>query len=325
MVLIDELLAGLRAAGETTRLRLLHILSHGEFNVSELTTILGQSQPRVSRHLKLMVEAGLIQRYREGAWMLFRLNTTSGNHELARQLTRLLDENDPQLARDMERISQVRAQRQADAQAYFAENAENWNAIRSLHVSEEATETKLRELVGDSRFEMFVDLGTGTGRMLELFAGQADEAIGFDLSREMLSFARASLGDAGLEHVQIRQGDICHLSLPDATADLVTLHQVLHFLDEPEQAVREALRILKPGGKLVIADFAPHDLEFLREKFAHRRLGIPHYDVVAWAEAGGGRVVRHEQLSPPAHLVGQGLCVAFWVLEKAESNQALAG
>jgi ubiquinone/menaquinone biosynthesis C-methylase UbiE/DNA-binding transcriptional ArsR family regulator len=315
-MVLDELLAGLRAAGEETRLRLLFILSRGEFNVSELTTILGQSQPRVSRHLKLMVEAGLVQRYREGAWMLFRLQSGDGSAELARLLSGYLDAGDPRLLRDLERIAQVKAQRQAEAQAYFAENAANWSAIRAYHVEEEKAEAVIRKLAGEQRVGRYVDLGTGTGRMLELLAPQADEAIGIDLSREMLSFARASLGNADLDRVQVRQGDICNLPMDDASADLVTLHQVLHFLDEPDRAVAEALRILKPGGRLIVADFAPHDLEFLREQFHHRRLGIAHYDMTAWAGAAGGNVTRHEQLSPPAHLVREGLSVAFWLVEK---------
>ncbi len=314
--MIDQLLSGLRAAGEETRLRLLFILSRGEFNVSELTTILGQSQPRVSRHLKLLVEAGLVSRYREGAWMLFRSNAGSTNSDLAAALVNFMDEDDPQFARDLDQISQVKAQRQADAQAYFAQNAENWAAIRAYHVAEEQTEAAIRRLAGSSHNKMFVDLGTGTGRMLELFAPAADEAIGIDLSREMLSFARAELGRAGLDHVQVRQGDIANLGLPDDSADLVTLHQVLHFLSDPARAIAEAVRVLKPGGRLVIADFAPHNLEFLREEFAHRRLGIAHYDMKEWARAAGGRVKTHEQLSPPAHLAQQGLSVVFWVIEK---------
>ena len=314
--MIDELLAGLRAAGEETRLRLLFILSRGEFNVSELTSILGQSQPRVSRHLKLMVEAGLIQRYREGAWMLFRISASCGNSELARSLVGFLDDDDPQVARDLERIGQIKAQRQADAQAYFAENAENWTAIRAYHVAEEKTEDAIRRLVGDEHIGRYVDLGTGTGRMLEMFAPLADEAIGIDMSREMLSFARANLGQSGLDHVQVRQGDIARLPLEDASADLVTLHQVLHFVADPAKAIAEAVRILKPDGRLVVADFASHDLEFLREQFAHRRLGVAHYDMTAWAEAAGATVTKHEQLNPPAHLAQEGLSVAFWVVEK---------
>ncbi|MGB7206443.1 MAG: metalloregulator ArsR/SmtB family transcription factor [Anderseniella sp.] len=317
MAMIDELLTGLRAAGEETRLRLLFILSRGEFNVSELTTILGQSQPRVSRHLKLMVEAGLIQRYREGAWMLFRLNTTSGNGGLAQSLIGFFDTSDPQVARDLERIELIKQQRQADAQAYFAENAENWTAIRAYHVSEEAAETAIKQLVGDDQIDTYIDLGTGTGRMLEIFSPLAKEATGIDMSREMLTFARASLGKAGFDHVQVRQGDINGLPLEDGIADLVTLHQVLHFLPDPAKAVSEAVRLLKPDGRLVIADFAPHNLEFLREQFAHRRLGIAHYDMETWAKAAGARIISHQQLNPPAHLVQQGLSVVFWVIKKA--------
>ncbi len=316
MAMLDELLAGLRAAGEETRLRLLFILSRGEFNVSELTTILGQSQPRVSRHLKLMVEAGLIQRYREGAWMLFRLQSGSANAELARTLSDFLEPQDPRLLRDLERVAQVKAQRQAEALAYFAENAPNWNAIRAYHVEEEKSEAVIARLVGGGPIGQLVDLGAGTGRMLELFGAQAKEAVGIDLSREMLSFARANLGKANLDKVQVRQGDICNLAIEDDLADVVLLHQVLHFLDDPARAIAEAVRILKPEGRLVVADFGPHDLEFLREQFHHRRLGIAHYDMTSWAQAAGGRVVQHEQLAPPAHLVREGLSVAFWVVTK---------
>lgn len=310
------MLAGLRAAGEETRLRLLYVLARGEFNVSELTTILGQSQPRVSRHLKLMVEAGLVQRFREGAWMLFSLQSEGPGADLARALNGFVDKNDPQLLRDLEKIAQVKAQRQSEAQAYFAKNAGNWNAIRALHVEEEKVEATVLELAGQERIGRFVDLGTGTGRMLELLAPLADEALGFDLSREMLSLARSELGKAGLDDVHVRQGDITDLPVDTGSTDLALLHQVLHFLDDPGAAIAEAVRILKPDGRLIVVDFAPHSLEFMCEKFHHRRQGVSHYEMKAWAEAAGGKIISHEQLAAPAHMLQQGLSVVFWVVGK---------
>ena len=311
--MLGEVLAGLRAAGESTRLRLLFVLSQGEFNVTELTEILSQSQPRVSRHLKLMADAGLLERYREGSWALFRLSRDGVGGNLARTVAGLLDAADPVLARDLDRTRQVFAGRAAAAQAYFAANAADWNTIRALHVEEGEVEARIRALVGEAPVGTFVDLGTGTGRLLELLAPLAERAVGVDLNPDMLAVARAALDAAGLRHAQVRQADLFALPFDDASADLVSLHQVLHFLDEPGRAVAEAARILKPGGRLLAVDFAPHDLEFLRDDFAHRRLGIAHYEIADWFEAAGLDPVSHQRLAAPAHLAMQGLAVAFWL------------
>ena len=312
---MEQVLAGLRAAGESTRLRLLFILSHGEFNVTELTQILRQSQPRISRHLKLMTDAGLLARYKEGSWVVFRLREGGDAGKLASTVAGLLDDNDPVLRGDLKRLGEVveeRAQRAAD---YFSRNAANWDAIRNLHVSEAAVEAAILELAGDEPCGLLLDLGTGTGRVLELLAGRAEQAIGIDLSRDMLAVARANLDKAGLKNTQVRHGDIFSLPFEDGAADLVIVHQVLHYLDDPGRALAEAVRVLSARGRLLVSDFAPHELEFLREDHAHRRLGIADDDLARWLDRAGVGIERHVKLAPPGNSA-EGLTVSLWLARR---------
>jgi ubiquinone/menaquinone biosynthesis C-methylase UbiE/DNA-binding transcriptional ArsR family regulator len=315
---MEELLGGLRAVGEATRLRLLFILSHGEFNVSELTQVLGQSQPRVSRHLKLMAEAGLLDRHKEGSWVLFRLRDAGPGGELARAIVGLLPKDDPVLARDRLRLSAVLEDRRRAAMAYFSANAAQWDRIRSMHVAEEKVEAAMAQLLGKGERTFYLDLGTGTGRMLELFAPLARQAIGIDQSREMLAIARSKLDAEGLGRVQVRQGDMLALPYGNRTADLITIHQVLHYLADPERALQEAARVLAPGGALLIADFAPHDFEFLRQEHAHRRLGIADEAMAGWLQQAGLRLAAHENLPPPEDRAEQGLTVSLWLATRGE-------
>lgn len=312
---MDELLAGLKAIAETTRIRILFVLSHGELNVSELTYVLGQSQPRVSRHLKLMAEAGLLSRYKEGNWVLFRLRSEGVGGALARSLVDMLPGKDAVLSGDLSRLEEVRRQREEKAQAYFSANAAYWSSLRSLHVDEANVEQAMKQLVGAQGFDTLVDLGTGTGRVLELFGTVARDLHGIDASREMLAIARANLEKHGFRRAELRQSDIYALPLADAMADLVTIHQVLHFLDEPQRALLEARRILRPNGKLLIVDFAPHDLEELREDHAHRRLGISTEQMTAWFTRANLQLTRHMVLDPPWLKSRKGLTVSLWLAQ----------
>jgi ubiquinone/menaquinone biosynthesis C-methylase UbiE len=310
---MDELLAGLKAIAETTRIRILFALSHGELNVTELTYILEQSQPRVSRHLKLMAEAGLLARHKEGNWVLFRLRSEGLSGALARALVDMLPGRDTLLSTDLVRLEEVRRQREEQASAYFSANAERWSELRSLHVDETNVEQTMMAMLGNQKIETLVDLGTGTGRVLELFAHQAGKLHGIDGSRDMLSIARSQLEKTQLRHAELRLADIYALPLSDAMADAVTIHQVLHFLDEPLKALQEARRILKPNGKLLVVDFAPHDLEELRTHHAHRRLGISSEQMVAWLSRAGLSLTRHEVLDPPWLKSRDGLTVSLWL------------
>jgi ubiquinone/menaquinone biosynthesis C-methylase UbiE len=317
---MEELLSGLRAVAEVTRLRLLFVLSHGEFNVSELTQILGQSQPRISRHLKLMAEAGLLDRYKEGSWVLFRLRDAGVGGALARMIADLLPGKDSLLAGDRQRMMDVRDERAARAAAYFSANAAQWDQLRSLHVAEHDVEQAILRLAGSGRFRLHLDLGTGTGRMLQLFSGSSDQAIGIDSSHEMLAIARSNIERTGHRHIQVRHADIYGLPFSTESADLVTIHQVLHYLEEPARALAEAARVLKPGGRLILVDFAPHDVEQLREQHAHRRLGLAHEQVQGWLERAGLELAKHELLPPPQRPGDAGLTVALWLARNRRRN-----
>lgn len=315
---MDELLSGLRAAAETTRVRILFLLAHGEANVSELTQILGQSQPRVSRHLKLMTEAGLISRHKEGNWVLFRLREEGMGGALSRSIVDLLPGTDPELSGDLARLEDIRSRRAEAAARYFADNAARWEQLRSLHVREEDVEQAMVRLAGPDPIRLHVDLGTGTGAMLRRFAGRAQQQVGVDSSRDMLAIARVNLEAAGARQAQVRHGEIYALPFPDGFADFVTIHQVLHFLEDPARALSEAARILAPGGRLLIADFAPHDLDELREHHAHRRLGIAAEQMTQWLTRAGLALGQHDVLPPPWRPQGKGLTVSLWLAHAAQ-------
>lgn len=314
MVSSRVLVTALKAAAETTRLRILALLASGELNVKDLTRILGQSQPRLSRHLKLLADAGLVERAREGSWVYFRLPLPADN--LAHALLRDLDGTDPVIARDRLRLETVKREREQAAQDYFATQAGDWDRIRTLHVAEADVETAMRAALGASPIDLFVDVGTGTGRILELFADRYARGLGFDLSTAMLAYARPKLDRAGITHAQVRQGDIYDLPLADGAAGAVVMHQILHFLSDPARAISEAARLLAPGGKLLIVDFAPHELEFLRETQRHARLGFELGTVNQWLIDAGLDVDATRALAParaPVDAASGGLLtVSLW-------------
>ena len=292
------LTGSLKAAGEATRLRILALLAEAELTVSDLTEILRQSQPRLSRHLRLLAEASLVERFREGSWAFFRLGERGGPADLARVVIGRLKADDAIVVRDRERLATVRVARAAAAQNYFRRHAAQWDRIRRLHVADAAVEDAIRAALADKPIRSLLDLGTGTGRMLELFGPEIERGLGLDLSLDMLALARARLDRAGLKHCSVRHGDIYDLTLPRDSFDVVIIHQVLHFLDDSARAIAEAARVLRPGGRLLVVDFAPHDLEFLREEHAHRRLGFAAETVMQWLEGAGLDVLRQQTLPP---------------------------
>ncbi|HEY2527116.1 MAG TPA: metalloregulator ArsR/SmtB family transcription factor [Xanthobacteraceae bacterium] len=307
---LPALTAALKAAGEETRLRILALIAEAELTVSDLTEILRQSQPRLSRHLRLLTEAGLVERFREGSWAFFRLGERGSAADIARALAARLDPDDPTMRRDRARLAAVRNARAQAAQNYFRRHAAEWDRIRQLHVADAAVEAAIRSALADGPIYSLLDLGTGTGRMLELFAGDIERGLGLDLSLEMLALARARLDRAGLKHLSVRHGDIYDLALPRDSFDVVIIHQVLHFLDDSARAISEAARVLRPGGRLLVVDFAPHDLEFLRAEHAHRRLGFAAETVTQWLNAAGLNVTRQQTLPPGPE--GK-IAVALWL------------
>jgi ubiquinone/menaquinone biosynthesis C-methylase UbiE/DNA-binding transcriptional ArsR family regulator len=315
----------LKAVAEPTRLRLLALLARGELNVKDLTRILNQSQPRISRHLRLLAEAGLVERSPEGSWVYFRLAERGPGREVAGLILKFIDLTDPVIVRDRSRAQGVQEERQAAAQSYFRSHAAEWDRIRALHVTEAEVETAVSEALGPGPFDLLVDLGTGTGRMLELFAGRFRRGLGLDLNPAMLAYARVKLESASLTQAQVRQGNLYDLPLADRGADAVVMHQVLHFLSDPQRAVREAVRVLAPGGRLLIVDFAPHELEFLRDDFAHERLGFAGPLIAQWCAESGAPVVETRDLVPGVASQSGKLTVSLWVARRPRAVEAVTG
>jgi ArsR family transcriptional regulator len=315
---MDDLVSQLKAWAESTRLRIASLLSHGELTVSELVQVLGQSQPRVSRHLKLLTDAGLVERLPEGAYVFYRLVSTGPASRLAGMIGELVLPDDPMLKRDLGRLEAVKSARAAAAEDYFKRAAEDWDRIRALHLSEDEVEAAMRDAAGSGPFELMIDVGVGTGRILEVFADRVTEGIGIDVNHAMLNVARLNLERARLTGASVRKADVSALPFDDEVADLVTVHQVLHYLDDPAIAIAECARVLKPGGVLLIADFAPHQLEFLKTEHAHRRLGFSDEEITEWVELAGLELRRRAALHPEKP--ENHLTVKIWSARRASAR-----
>ncbi len=306
----DAVLDALKAIGEETRLRIVALLRHGELTVTDLTEILGQSQPRVSRHLRLLVDARVVTKHREGTWAFFRLIETEPSRGLVDSVLDATDVDDLVLAGDVSRLGVTRERRAAAAREYFEQIAPIWDEERSLHAAADTVEAVILETVGDRPLGRVLDVGTGTGRILALLADRSERAVGLDSSHSMLSVARANLERAGVADWELRQGDVHSPPLDAASFDLVVIHQVLHYLDDPARAIAESAKLVASGGRLLVVDFAPHRHDFLRAA-AHRRLGFTHEQLTDWFDQAGFDCSTITDVAPPA---GQdGLTVTVWL------------
>ncbi len=319
---MEQILTELRAVAEETRLRITLLLARGELNVKDLTNILGQSQPRVSRHLKLLLDSGLINRHREGSWVYFRLSEKARNHSFVTSVIADVIESDSLLKRDLMRLEAVKQSRSEAAAKYFASIAENWDNLHQLQISEDEVEAAIGDML-DADLGNLLDLGTGTGRMLELFSNRASLSIGVDLSHEMLSYARLKLEKAGLTNSQVRQGDIFNLPMETGHFDTVIIHQVLHYLDDSLTVMKEASRVMKLGSKLLIVDFASHDREELRDSHSHRRLGFSNEQMREWGGETNLKVLNNQNIPAPETSAermpnsrGDKLTVSLWLFER---------
>ena len=292
---MDALIMALRACGEPTRLRLVALAARGAFCVVELTDILGQSQPRLSRHLRLLCDAGVLERVREGANVWFGLAAEAG---LPRELLAHIPEDDPVIAADRRAAARVLAERARVASESFRKQGADWDEMRALALPAAAIEEALVSLLPPGGVGRVLDVGTGTGRMLELLAPQVQAGLGVDASRAMLALARARLAKPGLGHLSVRQADM--YSLPVARRfDLVLLHMVLHYAEDPAAALLEATRALAPGGMLIVVDLLRHDWSAVTDRLAHRWPGFGDDEMAALMEKAGLRPDRARSVSGP--------------------------
>jgi ArsR family transcriptional regulator len=306
---MERLLDIFRALADPSRVRILLLVRSMELSVGELVLVLGQSQPRVSRHVRILAEAGLVERAREGAWVFVRL----GAARLTAPVLAVIDamEGSGEAGDDLARLAVVRAERAGAADAWFAAHAGEWDRERALHTREAEVEAAIAAALAPRPLGDLVDVGTGTGRMIELLGGRAASALGVDRSPEMLRLARGRIEAAGLRQAEVRHGDMYGLPRGDATADTVVLHQVLHFADDPAAVIGEAVRILRDTGRLLVIDLAAHTREELRSERRHVRLGFADEAVLGWMTAAGLRA------RAVAHLPGEnGLAVSLWLGER---------
>jgi ArsR family transcriptional regulator len=307
-----------QAVSDPTRLRILALLARMELSVGELAQLLKQSQPRVSRHVRILADAGIVERRKEGSWVFLAIADASRTGPLLTLMRDWTDEASAEVFEDdSARLDAVRADRAEAAQRYFAAHADVWDSIRSLHVSEAEVERAIDRALDRRNLGTLVDIGTGTGRMIELFGPRAQEAIGIDRSSEMLRLARVKLELAGVRS-SLRQGDMYALPLGDCSADCIIIHQVLHYAHAPADAIAEPARVLAPGGTLLVVDFASHEREELRIRDAHLRLGFADEVMEGWFNSAGLSIDHVE------HLRGGELTVTIWRGVKAPVRQRKA-
>lgn len=306
----------MRALADPTRLRMMRLLGVMELAVGELAQVLGQSQPRVSRHIGILCDAGLAERHREGSWVFLRAQSAAGR-PVVQAVSRLLaaaEEQDAEFRatceEDRRQLASIRAARDESAASYFATHAQDWDRLRSLHSPDVQVEARLLDALGDAPLGAVLDIGTGTGRMAELFAPQAASIVALDKSLDMLRVARAKLQHLPAGGVELVQGDFANLPFAAHRFDTVLLHHVLHFAQDPAAAIAEAARVTRPGGRIAIVDFASHEREELRELYAHVRLGFTDQAMAALLSGAGYRAL------DPIALQGGELVVKIWLGER---------
>jgi len=306
----------LKTLGHPERLRILVLLARGELTVSEIVQILNLSQPRVTQYIKSLETAGIIERLKEGSWVFSRIRRgNAAISALVATTLATLPSDDPILEADLRRLEDVRVERSIAAEAFFASVANDSGTLGDEYIPKANIETMLRKMAGKGPFDYMVDLGTGTGRMLEVFADRVTRGSGIDNNIHMLKVARHKLAESNYSHIRVRQGDLISTPLENEVADLVTLHQVLHYLDDPQSAILEAARLLSSDGIVLIADFETHSQDEFRSENAHRRLGFEDKDIENWLSVAGLSLSRVETITTQSSRPN----VKIW-LGRAQSN-----
>ncbi len=314
----------LRALADPTRLRVVRLLGAMELAVGELAQVLGQSQPRVSRHVGILCDAGLAERRREGSWVFLRAPLATkqmpATYRLLMETLASAEGEDEALGAlceaDRQKLTAVRSARGQAAEDYFARHADEWDELRRMHIAEALVEDGLKEALGNGPIGTMLDVGTGTGRMAELFAPDADHVVALDKNLDMLRVARAKLQNLPAASVELVQGDFVDLPFAKAHFDTIVLHQVLHFAPDPKQALCEAGRVTRAGGRIAIIDFESHSREELRERHAHAWLGFSDKQIEKFLQGAGFTLDRAIAFE------GEELVVKIWLGERVAAKVA---
>jgi len=313
-----------KALADPTRLRIARLLSEMELAVGELAQVLGQSQPRVSRHVGILCDAGLADRRREGSWVFLRSRAGSGKDapviEALENLLAVAEIEDAEFAAqceaDRRKLAAIRSSREEIAHSYFARHAGEWDELRALHSPDAKVEEALIGALAEKPLGTVLDIGTGTGRIAEVFGEHAERIVALDKNLEMLRVARAKLQHLPANLVDLVQGDFADLPFDKASFDTVVLHQVLHFAPDPALPLAEAARVTRGGGRIAIVDFAAHDREELRTRHQHARLGFTDQQMASLLRSGGFTP------ADPIALEGGELVVKIWLGTRRGAGRA---
>ena len=304
---MDILLNGLKAAAEPTRLRIIALCAHADLTVSEICQILGQSQPRVSRHLKLLIESKILENHREASWVYYRLNNSPNAPDLGHVIADMIPAEDKTLTQDLQNLEEVRQSRADKAAEYEQSNSQALKAMRDLYAENSAIEDAIADAIPDNANSL-LDLGTGTGRILEMIADRITYGVGIDMSPEMLTIARHTLESKGLRNCTVQHGDVTRLQL-DEQFDAIVGHMILQYADTPDKLIRNAVSHLNDGGTLVIVDFAPYS-DTVAETIGQNHKGFSNDDIQGFF-AKAGLTPQKSQL-----IKGKKLDVFVWSAKK---------
>ena len=317
---MEQLVNALKSIAEPTRLRLLAILANNELTVSEITEVLNYSQPRISRHLKLMCDAGILDRVQEGAWVFYKAKKSGVGGDLVKNIVELLPLDSQVVKKDSARLNEIYLEQAKKAAEYFEENASQWDSINQLYFSSDVVNDAILEEIKQvsNKYRKVYDLGSGTGNLVELLSEYAESVTGIDNSLPMLTIARAMLNSKSISNCDMRQGDICEINASNESADLITMKHVLHYMNNPLLIFGEAARLLRIGGKFILVDFASHNVERLRTDYAHRRLGFTNDDIQVWCDQSKLKINSVKDISKVS-IDDEQLTVRLWIMEKIEA------
>ena len=272
-----------KAQADVTRIRLLNLLLHHELNVNEIVMVMGMGQPRISRHLKILTDCGLLKSRRDGLWVFYSASKDGRGGNFNEFYYKFIA-GDSELNSDYAAMKGVLEEGSRERTRFFDSIASNWDDIKQSIFGDLNISSEILERI--KQCDVAADLGCGTGELLPYMKQKAKRVIGVDKSPKMLEEAEHRLASNG-RGIELRIGEIEHLPMRDGEADTAVINMVLHHLPSPDAGIHEAGRVLKSGGSLIIVDLEKHQNEEMRKNYEHRWLGFTRKNIERWLGAGG--------------------------------------